>query len=101
MVFSRLPSLTASHSSITNFLKPRTKPVNDKVNTESLRVLEIKKGRPWIGIRRKGGHWIYESSGTKLGKKALSPGMLGVINHFISQKFSLLTWVECNMNIHK
>ena len=45
--------------------EPMTQSFNDKVITESLIVLGRKR-RPWIGIKRKGDHWIYSSSGTKL-----------------------------------
>ena len=46
--------------------EPMTQFFNDKVKTESLRVLGVKKSRTWIGIRRKGGRWIYTSNETKL-----------------------------------
>ena len=38
-------------------------------------VLGINKAHPWMGVRRRGGHWIYISNGDKLGKKSLAPQM--------------------------
>ena len=46
--------------------EPMSQSFNDEVKTESFRVLGVKKSNTWIGIRRKGGRWIYTSSETKL-----------------------------------
>ena len=51
---------------IGRLFEPMTQSFNDKVKTEAFRVLRKNSWHLWIGIRHKGGHWIYPSSGTKL-----------------------------------
>ena len=51
---------------IGRLFEPMTQSFNDKVKTEAFRVLGKNSRHKWIGIRRKRGHWIYPSSGTKL-----------------------------------
>ena len=51
---------------IGRLFEPMTKSFNDKVKTEAFTVLGKNSRHPWIGISRKGGHWIYTTSGTKL-----------------------------------
>ena len=46
--------------------EPKTQSLNDKVYAESIVVFGDLLRGAWIGIKRKRGHWIYTSSGTKL-----------------------------------
>ena len=51
---------------IGRLFEPMTQSFNDKVKTVAFRVFGKMSYSSWIGISRKGGHWIYTTSGTKL-----------------------------------
>ena len=47
--------------------EPMTSSFFEEVKTESHRVFgKLRYRAPWIGIRRKGGYWVYRSSETKV-----------------------------------